>query len=159
MPDQPGDDEGQDLPTTRDVDPPGPGAGRRVVAMGGRWFWLVPAATFLAGVLLTWLVLGAGDADSANNAAGPSPTSTSAGPATSTPGAGGVTVTVPGSCLDVADSSQKVLALVRQAVQAARDLDASALSGIVRDLQAAQSDLQQQSTACQSSASIYSATS
>jgi len=52
----------------------------------------------------------------------------------------------------VADGTQQLLALVQDAVLAARDLDASRLSSIVRQLQEAQSGLQQQAEACRSAA-------
>jgi hypothetical protein len=74
---------------------------------------------------------------------------TAAGDVTPRPDA---TVTVPGACLEVADGTQELLSLVRDAVEAARDLDAARLSSIVRQLQEAQSGLQQQAADCRSAA-------
>lgn len=117
-------------------------------------FWLVPAATFLVGLLLGGVlvaVTGSGDDASAGPEAssGPTASPTTSGDASPRPAA---TVTVPGACLEVADSTQQLLALVRDAVTAARDLDASRLSSIVRQLQEEQSGLQQQANACRSAA-------
>lgn len=117
-------------------------------------FWLVPAATFLVGLLLGGVVVGvsgSGDDTGAGPKAPSSPTAspTTSGDASPRPAA---TVTVPGACLEVADSTQQLLSLVQDAVAAARDLDASRLSSIVRQLQEAQSGLQQQAEACRSAA-------
>lgn len=61
-------------------------------------------------------------------------------------------VTVPSECLLLTEDSQKLLDLVDQAVTAARDLDATALSGIVSQLQQAEVQLRAQTDACRSAA-------
>lgn len=120
-----------------------------------RAFWIVPAATFLVGLLLGGVVVGvsrSGDDTAGGQRPSSSPTSspsTSGADASPRPA---VTVTVPGACLEVADGTQELLSLVRDAVAAARDLDAARLSSIVRQLQEAQSGLQKQADACRSAA-------
>ena len=120
----------------------------------GSRFWLLPALTFLVGLLLGGAVVGlstSGDAD--DGAAASRPTQT----VTVTPGAASdrpaATVTVPGPCLDVADSTDEVLRLVNRAATAARDLDASRLSAVVRELQERQADLTRKTSACRAAAS------
>lgn len=127
-----------------------------VTSRGSR-LWLIPAVTFLVGVLLGAVVVGvsrSGDGGDVAQGSTPSGTQTTAAPTVSTTTASrpAATVTVPGSCLQVADNTQQLLDLVQKAAGAARDLDASQLSSIVRQLQEAQAGLQAQANACQSAA-------
>jgi hypothetical protein len=129
-------------------------SGELHVETPSRAFWVVPAATFLVGLLLGGVVVGVSrSGDDAAGGSGPTPVPTAeptaAGDVTPRPDA---TVTVPGACLEVADGTQELLSLVRDAVEAARDLDAARLSSIVRQLQEAQSGLQQQAADCRSAA-------
>ncbi len=131
------------------------------MSVAGSRFWILPTVTFLVGVLLTALVLelsGSGEAD--DEAAGPGASQTTSaaptgGATTARPDA---TITVPGSCLNVADNTQELLSLVRDAATAASTLDASKLSAIVRQLQDSQAKVQEQATACQSAASAAQTT-
>lgn len=135
------------------VDAAEPQPARR--APGSR-FWLIPAATFLVGLVLGAAVLGLsrnGDGTDVADEPARGATPTVTVPATSPGGRTPATVTVPGSCLDVADSTEELLALARQATEAARDLNASRLSSVVRQLQESQTRLQQQSNACRDAAS------
>lgn len=105
----------------------------------------------LIGGGLTWLVTMDGSDDSsttASDSASPTPAPT----VTTSPTATDLVVTVPTECLALADNTQQVLDLVDQAVTAAGDLDAGALSDIVSQLETAQSDLESQSQACQDAA-------
>lgn len=135
------------------------GAATRAVvpsSSGGGRFWLIPAATFLIGLLLGALVVGVSGSEDGSDAAGGSPPSATQTAVTPTVGPStrpAATVTVPGSCLDVADSTEALLGLVEEATAAAQDLNASELSSIVRQLQESQAGLQQQSSACRSAAS------
>ena len=119
-------------------------------AVGARW-WLIPAVTFVIGLLLGGVVVGAlrsgsaevaGDASPSATATGPQPTSTGTGlPATAT-------VVVPAECLDVARDSQTLVELTEQAASAARDLDAGRLSDVVRQIDEAQTTLRTHAEAC-----------
>jgi hypothetical protein len=124
-----------------------------------RYFLIVPALAFVIGVLLGGVVvaatgLGVSSNDGTTAAGGasssPSPTETGASATTST--SSDVVVTVPGECLQLSDESQQLLDLIDQAVQAARDLDATKLSGIVSQLQQAQQQLRTQTDACRAAA-------
>lgn len=116
--------------------------------------WIIPAATFLVGLLLGGLVVAASTAGEDDDVAGPVPSATEpTGEPTTSPGSRpDATVTVPGSCLDVAEGTEDLLGLVQEAATAAQELDASELSSIVRQLQDSQASLEEQSSACQSSA-------
>ena len=108
--------------------------------------WLLAAATFLAGLLLGTVT--ARQAGVGEEATGPPvPTAPAASP---TPGASlpADTVTVPASCLEVADSAEQLAGLVREAAEAAGQLDASALSAIVRRMEESQVRLDAQSSDC-----------
>lgn len=116
---------------------------------GGSRFWVVPALTFLIGVVLGGAVIwatqtgGGGGAE----AGGASSTTTSTSTSTTT-GSPDTTITVPGECLQVADDSQKLLGLVNDAVGAVRDLDASKLSDVVQQMRDAQEALRASTSAC-----------
>ncbi|MEO7421987.1 MAG: hypothetical protein ABIU87_06285 [Ornithinibacter sp.] len=123
----------------------------------GRNSWWIPAATFLVGLVLGGGVIAAttsgGDTVAGGDTSSSPSTGASTGP-TGSPSPSGpadAVVTVPGECLQVAEDSQKVLDLVNDAVAAVRDLDASALSDVVRKIQSSQEALSQQTTACRDS--------
>lgn len=118
--------------------------------------WWIPAATFVVGLVLGGGVIAAtssGDDAATTSAASPSPSTSASSPGVSaspsTPA--DATLTVPGECLQVAEDSQKVLDLVNDAVAAVRDLDASALSDVVREIQSSQDTLTKQTEACKDS--------
>lgn len=155
-----------DQPTTagRTADPdpppdphsPSNGGLRRLV-------WLLPALTFVVGVVLGAVVVGAitSGADSAGAVAGgPAPSATGgtsgatgATPTTGpTPGTGDVTVTVPAECAALADDARNAAGLLDEAATAARDLDARALAGLVRRMQDARTRLASQADACRGAA-------
>jgi hypothetical protein len=138
--------------------PPSPGAWNTSVD-GGRRFWLIPVATFVVGLLLGGAVIAliniASDDDSAGARNGAetstaSPTPTSTGPDS---------VTIPGDCIQIATDAQSLLDLVDQAVQAARDLDADALSDVVAELQTQQEALRSQASICQDAAAAENSSS
>jgi hypothetical protein len=118
----------------------------------GRRFWMIPALTFLVGLLLGGAVVGASTAGDDEGSTGQAARPTQSAPAsTESPATRpAATVAVPGACLEVADSTDEVLRLIRQATESARDLNASQLSSVVRQLQQMHTDLSQQSAWCRS---------
>lgn len=134
------------------------GSGRR----GGRAAVLVPALTFVVGLLLGIAVLAAirsNGSGSTGTGANPSPTVSSSPngssgtetPTTSPSPSASILMTIPQACLKVADQAQDVLDTVNQAAQAARDLKATRLSDLVRKLDRQQSRLRATTAACRSS--------
>ncbi len=117
--------------------------------------WWIPAAAFVVGLALGGGVIAAtmsgGDTGSAGSS--PSASASSGAPtATASPSTpADATLTLPGECLQVAEDSQKALDLVNDAVAAARDLDASALSDVVRELQSSQDTISKQAAECRDS--------
>lgn len=116
--------------STAGVDRPGP-------VRHDRWFVVLPAATFVVGLVLGggFIALTSGDAGS-DGAAQPTSAPTSTDPNASS---SGLTVTVPGSCVDAAELSQDVLDLADRAASAIQDLDAGQLQSLLSDME----DLQQ----------------
>lgn len=99
-----------------------------------RWTVLLPAGTFLVGVLLGGAVVGAAgqDDDGSGTVAQGSP---SASPTPTASGDGDLVVTVPGPCVQVADRAEAAYALLDRGIAAARDLDAGALAELVDEVQ------------------------
>lgn len=122
-------------------------------AGGSNVFWLLPALTFIVGVLLGGSVIAA-TRSGGDKVATPPPTTTQSS-ALPTPGAtpSDATVTVPGPCLALSDEAQSILTEVDKAATAARDLNASRLGDIVRQLQQSRSTLEKQVTACRNAVS------
>lgn len=117
---------------------------------GGSRFWLIPAATFLAGLLLGAVVVGVthiGDPAGTDRAAlgAPSPSATGTGRAD-------LTVVVPASCLEALDRAERAVDSVRAATQAIRNLDAAALRTVVDQLQQLQSRVTEQADLCRAAA-------
>ncbi len=124
--------------TTGNNRPAGSGAGppptdRRGL---GTLTWLLPAATFLIGLLIGFAVWGAGgNGGDAGGEAGTAPSATLSPGADDEDNGGTATVTVPQSCLDAIDESEQSLDLLDEAVQAIGELDAGRLEEIVDELQ------------------------
>ncbi len=109
--------------------------------------WWLAAVTFVHGLALGAVGTGLGGDD--DGVAG-SPTgtqATTAPQADPSPTPDG-DVTVPGACLVVADRAEQLSGLVSDAAVAAGELDAAALSGIVRQLEEAQAGLRVESAEC-----------
>ena len=115
----------------------------------GRQHWFIPVITFVVGLLLGGLVIGAlrsGDS-------GTTPLA-SASPTASATGTGGTaapttaTVVVPAECLQVSDDAAVLNDLAKRAVTAARDLNAGELSAVVREIDTAQTALRKHADAC-----------
>lgn len=112
-----------------------------------RRFLLVPAITFLLGLVLGGVLIGVADlgADGSDGTqeAAPAPTTASATPSDD------VTVTVPRACLDVAERTEEVLDLVQRAAAAIGDLDARELGTIVDEMQTLEPEVRENAAACQ----------
>ncbi|MEO7447315.1 MAG: hypothetical protein ABI336_03490 [Humibacillus sp.] len=130
----------------RETTPPA-GSTRTV---GARW-WVIPALTFLVGLVLGGVVIGALRPVTPGAAADLSPSASATPTGQGSTGArlpATATVVVPAECLEVAGDSQNLVELTQQAAAAARDLDASRLSEIVRQIDTAQSTLRGHADAC-----------
>lgn len=93
---------------------------------------LLPAVTFLLGLLLGAVVVGAASDDGDDGQAAP-PAAASPSPAPSAQGQ--LTVRVPAPCLQAADEAEQAYGLLEQGVAAARDLDARRLQELVDTVQ------------------------
>jgi len=111
--------------------------------------WLLPAATFLVGLVIGFAVWGAGgdDEDGGSQAQGTPPVTDS--PATGDGNGQTATVTVPQSCLDAIEESEQSQDLLDEAVQAIGDLDAGRLQEIVDELQSASERIRDLGDECQ----------
>lgn len=116
----------------------------------GRQRWFIPVITFVVGLVLGGLLIGAlrsGDSGTASPVDSASPTAL-------TTGTGGTaapttaTVVVPAECLKVSEDAAALNDLAKRAVTAARDLNASELSSVVREIDTAQTALRQHADAC-----------
>ena len=118
----------------------------------GRQRWFIPVITFVVGLLLGGLVIGAlrsGDTGTASPDASTSPSASATGPASGgTAAPTTATVVVPAECLKVSADASALNDLARRAVTAARDLNASDLSAVVREIDTAQTALRQHADAC-----------
>jgi hypothetical protein len=132
----------------------------------GRLTWLLPALTFVVGVVLGAVVVAAIDS---GGGAGTAADGSTAGPgggttATPTPSAGApkdttATMTVPAACAALAGDARDAAGLLEQAATAARDLDAKALADVARRMQVARDRLTAQADACQGAAPSLSVSS
>ena len=96
-----------------------------------RWSVVLPAVTFLLGLLLGAVVVAASGDDEQDRTAAPA-----APKAAPTPSAEGqLTVRVPGPCLRAAEAAEQAYAVLEQGVAAARDLDARRLQELVDTVQ------------------------
>lgn len=106
--------------------------------------WVLPLAALILGLVLggggVGLLMQGRQAPPATSA--PSPT------ATSTPSADVTPVNVPRACLRIADEAKVLQAQLDEAVKAARDLNASQLSDLVRQIDEQQNALQTHAQVC-----------
>lgn len=127
-------------------------AGSSTVEKVGRPSWFVPVITFAVGLLLGGLVVFAvRSGDSSTGAGVGTPTSSVTPGPTGSGGPTTATLVVPAACLQVSDDASTLNDLARRGVQAARDLDASELSKVVREIDTAQSTLRLHASACRDS--------
>ena len=115
----------------------------------GRWSVLLPALTFLAGLLLGAAVLGATRSDDGT----PPPRAAPSAVPTPSPSPSDALVRVPGPCLQAAEQAEQAYALVEQGVAAARELDARGLADLVDEVQRRRPEVQALLEACRTAAS------
>lgn len=119
---------------------------------GGRSFLLLPAATFVVGLVLGGLVmwLGSSGRDGAGEGE-PGPAATTAAVGEPSPAASPAdrTVTVPGACVAAAERAQEVLDLAREAASAIAELDARRMQVLVNEMEDLEPVLRQSSQECQ----------
>lgn len=111
--------------------------------------WLLPAATFLVGLVIGFAVWGAADDDGDGGSQAQGTPSVTDSPVTGDDNGRTATVTVPQSCLDAIEESEQSLDLLEEAVQAIGDLDAGRLQEIVNDLQGASERIRDLGDECQ----------
>lgn len=112
-----------------------------------RWGWLVPTVTFLLGLALAGIVVSAQNSGSSTASSGATSTAT-ATPTTGPSSSQVAVVEVPAACLSVADDAKALVDVAATAVTAARNLDATALSAAVRQLDEAQKAVTSSADAC-----------
>lgn len=119
----------------------------------GSRFLLVPAVTFLVGLVLgavlVWVGtdLRGGEPQPGGTAAPTVPTPTGSRSSSD------VTVTVPADCLAAAQAAEDVLGLGRQAASAVADLDAKRLQDLIDEMEKLEPRVRQAADNCQSIAS------
>lgn len=121
-----------------------------------RWFFLLPALTFLIGLLLGGVlvaVTGMGDNGSDDDRAQATDAPTTPDPQAS---ASDLTVTIPGSCVDAAELSEDVLDLADRAAAALRDLDAGELPSLIADMEALSAQVREAADRCREEAATAS---
>jgi len=111
--------------------------------------WLLPAATFLVGLVIGFAVWGAADDDGDGGSQAQGTPSVTDSPVTGDDNGQTATVTVPQSCLDAIEESEQSLDLLEEAVQAIGDLDAGRLQEIVDDLQGVSERIRDLGDECQ----------
>ena len=112
-----------------------------------RWFWLVPAVTFLVGLVLGGAVIAA-TKDGTDNGGAPSaaPTVTTSPSPTITPT--DRTITVPASCERAVERARTAMNTTGEAVQALRDLNTARLQRLLDQLQDAQREVERLAEQC-----------
>lgn len=116
---------------------------------GSTLFVLVPALTFLAGLLLGAALMWAGRPESGDSAPArqPEASATAPTPGTPSPGAEG-DVVVPAACLRAADTAEQMLGLVREGAQALGDLDTRRLQALIDELEQLDAQLRSDAGDC-----------
>jgi hypothetical protein len=159
-PQQPPRPTGQSASSDPAARPSGPSGPTGSGSTGGRpsrgnpWVW--PLVALVVGLAIGALAMNlarSGGGSGATASPTPTPATAVTGSPTSAATATGTataiaTGTVPAECLEVADDSQKLVALANQAVQAARDLNASQLSDLVRQIGESQQTLTNHADTC-----------
>lgn len=119
---------------------------------------LLPLLTFLIGAVLggglIWFATGGIDGESPLASGEPTPVPTATQTVTAEPDG----VVIPGSCLRAADEAEQLTAVAVQGVEAARNLDAIAMSEVVREFGAAQERVSQMAEDCRGAAQAPGAT-
>lgn len=141
-------------PAGRPSGPAGSGSTGGRSSRANAWVW--PLVALVVGVGIGALVMGlarSGGGSGATASVIPTPATTVTSSPTSAATVTGTataiaTGTVPAECLEVADDSEKLVDLANQAVLAARDLNASRLSDLVRQIGESQQTLTSHADTC-----------
>ena len=97
-----------------------------------RWAVVVPAATFIVGLLLGGVVIGVGiDSDEGSPESDASPTTSGAGPTPTSD----VTVVVPNACIEAAATVNEAMDLIQDGVGAVRDFRPEELVEMLNQLE------------------------
>jgi hypothetical protein len=114
----------------------------------GRAFVILPAATFIVGVLLggglVWLALDGGSADGDGSTA-PEPAPSTSTPAPSVPSDA---IVVPGACTRAARGAGTTVSLLRDALTAITDLDAARLEDVLDELEVVDQQIREDLAEC-----------
>jgi hypothetical protein len=115
-------------------------------------WWILPAVTFLVGLGVGMLILGAVRSSSGSiSSATPTVTTTVTATPTGSAATGGTAVAtarVPAECLQVDNDARRLVDLANQAVTAAGSLDAARLSDLVRQIGETQKTLSAHAETC-----------
>lgn len=116
-----------------------------------RWFFVVPAAALLVGLLLGGLVVGVALDRPPTGAGGGSPVPEGAPGATGSadPSASPDTVAVPLECLEAAESVQEATSLIRDGATAIREFRPQELLDLLDELEDLDQQAREQAAACQ----------
>ncbi|CAN5780616.1 hypothetical protein BH20ACT6_BH20ACT6_21840 [soil metagenome] len=109
------------------------------------WSRLLPAATFVVGLLIGGLLIGLGtDGDGATDEpAGDAPTETA-----TAPGDEPTTVLVPASCAEAGREAELAVEYMRDGAAAVRDVQPEKLAEVLNDLEDTQARLEKLSAEC-----------
>lgn len=120
-----------------------------------RWSVLLPALTFVVGLVLGAVAIGvtqAGDADPQQPLAEESPDEGSAGEPSPEVSPGALRVTVPAPCVRAAEKAEVAYDVLDDAVAAVRDFDARRLADVVDRAQAERALTEELVDACEAAA-------
>lgn len=118
-------------------------------------FILIPALTFIVGLLLGGVLVWVGadvvgdDQDEPAVTATAQPTESGAGADPGQAEPTDVTMTVPGECIEAAEQAQEVLTLARQAADAIGELDAQRLRTLVDEMEQLEPAIRTSAGQCQ----------
>jgi hypothetical protein len=114
-----------------------------------RLSWLVPALTFVAGLLLGGGVIAAADWGGGDR---PAAAQAQSVPPPNPIPSGDATITVPASCAEGLDRAEAALDAADTALEAVRDLDTAQLQRALDRLQGIQPDVRRLADACRAAA-------
>lgn len=108
----------------------------------GAWFVLLPALTFVAGLLLSWLVVGVALDDDAPDRVGADPSE----PTSPSPGTG---VVVPDACIEAVDTAQQAISSIQDGARALRDFRPEEVIDLLDELEDLDQQAREQIATCQ----------
>lgn len=100
---------------------PADGAGRRWGAV------LLPAATFVVGLVLGWAVVAVGEQDDVGGALLGDPSPSASPEPSEEPGEGDLVMLIPGECREAAENLQEATRVLRDSLGSVRDFDPDVL--------------------------------